>query len=113
MQREAKTFLSEIQQSCLQLAIITAGKTLDDYANDRTMRGAVAWEFTMIGENMGKLLKIAPEIGTSIPEARKIVDFRNVLVHGYSGVAHDAVWDALTRQVPQLLHEVNALLAEE
>jgi len=41
---------------------------------------------------------------------RKIVDFRNLLVHGYSAVEADRVWDMIQQRLPRLLAEVRALL---
>jgi uncharacterized protein with HEPN domain len=41
---------------------------------------------------------------------RKIVNFRNVLVHGYAMVEHTTVWGVLQKDVPMLEWEIHALL---
>jgi len=62
------------------------------------------------GEALGHTLRLAPEFGDRIGDARKIVDFRNLLVHGYSAVEADRVWDMIQQRLPRLLAEVRALL---
>jgi len=44
-------------------------------------------EFTLIGEALNVIAKRAPEIFEAIPEARQIVDFRNLLTHEYIKVS--------------------------
>jgi uncharacterized protein with HEPN domain len=113
MQREARTFLSDIQQACRRLARFTADKTLEDYLEDELLRSAVERQFEIIGEALNQALREAPEIEKRITEARSIVGFRNVLAHGYSEVEDHTVWGILTDRLPRLLQEVDALLAEE
>ena len=42
----------------------------------------------------------------------EIIGFRNVLIHGYDIVDRDAVWKAITVEVPALFATVTVLLAE-
>ena len=113
MRREAMKLLYDIQQAGLRIARFTAGKTVDDYLGDEVLRSAVKWEFATVGEALGQLLREAPEMETEITEARGIVDFRNRLIHGYSKVEEATVWDILILELPRLLEEVTALLADE
>ncbi len=43
----------------------------------------------------------------------QIISFRNVLAHGYNAVVDQRVWQAVNTEVPILLAEVLALMAEE
>lgn len=45
-----------------------------------------------------------------ITKHRRIVDFRNVLTHGYDLIDHRIVWSTIDEEVPVLLAEVEALL---
>jgi len=47
-----------------------------------------------------------------ITDCRRIIGFRNVLIHGYSIVNHERVWRIVREDLPKLLAEVEALLAE-
>ena len=60
-----------------------------------------------------KLLEdIQHDPGTAgrISKHRQIVDFRNVLTHGYDLVDHRLVWSTIEEEVPVLLTEVESLL---
>ena len=55
-------------------------------------------------------MRMDPELATRITKARAVVDFRNVLVHGYSIVRSERVWQSITIDLPLLLAEVRSLL---
>jgi uncharacterized protein with HEPN domain len=62
---------------------------------------------------MNRLSREFPDIVNRISGSRQIVGFRNVLAHGYDIVEHDEVWTTIANDVPRLLAEVQALMAEE
>ncbi|MBR1087607.1 hypothetical protein JQ621_08960 [Bradyrhizobium manausense] len=41
-------------------------------------------QFEIIGEALNRLSKDAPDIAGRVPDLRKIVSFRNLLIHGYA-----------------------------
>ncbi len=82
--------------------------TFDDYINDRKTRRAVEREFEIIGEAMNRVLKLVPDI--AISDARKIVDFRNFVIHDYNRIDNQLVWHTAQRKLPQLIEEVGQLL---
>lgn len=47
-----------------------------------------------------------------IPELRRIVSFRNILIHGYAEIDDRVVWEALTTRVSPLKPAVVALLGQ-
>jgi len=51
-----------------------------------------------------------PGTAGRITKHRRIVDFRNVLTHGYDLIDHRIVWSTIDEEVPVLLVEVEALL---
>ena len=72
------------------------------------LRRAVERNITIIGEAMNRLLQLAPEI--EITAARKIVDTRNYVIHGYDSVTDDIMWGIIMRHLPVLKSEVTKLL---
>lgn len=52
MQREARTYLYDIQQAAALIAEFTAGRNLDQYLADAMLRSAVERQFEIIGEAM-------------------------------------------------------------
>ena len=45
------------------------------------MRFAVERAFSIVGEALAQLSRIAPDVSIRISEARSIIAFRNILVH--------------------------------
>jgi len=50
--------------------------------------------------------------GSRITDYRKIVSFRNVLIHGYSKISHPVTWQVVQKDLPVLLAELCVLAAE-
>ena len=43
----------------------------------------------------------------------KIVSMRNRLIHGYDYIDFDILWQAITRNLPQLLNQLEQVLSED
>ena len=113
MQLEAKKYLYDIQQAVSLLARFTAGKRFADYAGDDMMRAAVEREFEIIGEALAKLAKLDPGLASGISEHRSIINFRNILIHGYADVDDRLVWDVVETRLPVLSREIDVLLGAD
>jgi uncharacterized protein with HEPN domain len=77
------------------------------------LRSAVERQFEIIGEALAKLAKIDQETATLISEHRRIIAFRNILIHGYAQIDDRLVWGVLDSKLPALSQEVKKLLEEE
>jgi uncharacterized protein with HEPN domain len=110
MQPEIKKYLYDMQQASQSLMAFLAGKGLDDYLQDELLRSATERKLMIIGEALNQLLRIEPEIEMQIPDARRIVDFRNILVHGYFAIEHETVWGILQKDLPLLAEKIDSLL---
>lgn len=86
----------------------TRSKRYEVYLSDVCLRRAVERNVTIIGEAMNRLLKLAPDI--EITAARRIVDTRNYVIHGYDSVTDDIMWGIIIRHLPLLKAEVEKLL---
>ena len=65
----------------------------------------------IIGEAINRLLKIDPAM--KIDNARKIVDLRNWVIHGYDKIDDVVIWGIVSKQIPLLKKQVKELLARE
>jgi uncharacterized protein with HEPN domain len=111
--RDSKTFLFDVQQAAAAIAEFTSGKTLDDYRADRLLRSGVERQFEIIGEALAQLTKIDAPVAARIADHQRIIGFRNVLIHAYSRVNDDAVWEIVLTKLPTLQREVESLLNED
>lgn len=76
------------------------------------LRAAVEREFEIIGEALSQLAKVDVPIATRVSEHRRIIAFRNLLIHGYADVDDQLVWSVAEGKLPILMSEVDALLQE-
>lgn len=79
-----------------------------DYEKNLLVKRAVERELEIIGEAMNKLLQLDEKI--NISNARRMVDVRNRVIHGYDKVDDGVIWGILKRHLPRLKKEVEALL---
>ena len=113
MRREAKKYLYDIRQAADLVAGFTAGKTLGDYERDAMLRSAVERQFEIIGEALAQLARLDEALASRISEYRRIIAFRNILIHGYAGVDYRIVWDIVESKLPTLRRKVAGLLEVE
>lgn len=110
MDNKDKKYLRDILNSIenIESYCSTRPKQYKTFCEDRCFRSAVQWEIAIIGEAMNRILKSHPDI--QITSARKIVDTRNFLIHGYDSLREDMIWAIVINHLPLLKTEVIALL---
>jgi uncharacterized protein with HEPN domain len=91
----------------------TTGKSFVDYDGDVLLRSAVERQFEIIGEAINRLSKIDNSVVATLPEAPRIVAFRNILIHGYDVVDNHVVWDVVQQNLVPLHTQVVSLLSTE
>ena len=94
------------------ILVHTAGRSLADYEADAFFRAGVERCFEVIGEALNRLQRTDPAVADRISGLRGIIGFRNVLAHGYDIVNHARVWRVIEHDLPTLMAEVRALLAD-
>ncbi len=113
MRLETRKYLYDIQRAVALLTEFTAGKAFADYARDAMRCAAVEREFEIIGEALAQLAKSDAEVAARISEHRRIIAFRNILIHGYAGVDDRLVWAVVETKLPALSREIETLLKSE
>ena len=106
------SLLRDIVESAEVICERTAGKTLRDYLPDEGLRDRVERRYITIGEAMAQLARRAPATAARFTNYREVINFRNFLVHRYSEIDNEKVWAHTVEDLPTLLREARALLAE-
>ena len=86
-------------------------KIYAEFVKDIRTKFAVERNIEIIGEAMSRILKKDSTI--EITNARKIVDTRNNVIHGYDRISDEAIWGIVINHLPLLKTEVEKLLAEQ
>lgn len=113
MPRDARAYLADVVDACEAIAAAVAAMDLEGYTGDRLVRSSVEREFIIIGEALAALSRTAEDIFPRITQARRIIDFRNLLTHEYPTVDDAIVWAIIGRDVPVLRRECKELLQRQ
>lgn len=113
MPRSLELYLSDLLDASLRIAKFIKGMDLSNYESNELVRSAVERQFTVIGEAMRQMEQHYPDFLHGILEARRIVDFRNFLVHQYANVDDEEVWSAAKSKLPDFQHQVQLLIDEQ
>ena len=111
--REVQKYLFDMAEACALIREFVAGRSFEDYSRDALLRSGVERQFEILGEALSRLLQMAPEVSSRISDSRRIVAFRNRLIHGYASVADDIVWGVIEANLPGLEQEIRQMLEED
>ena len=102
-------YLSDILESIACIDEFT-GKTkrFENYEVSKMMQAAVERHIEIIGEATKHLLELNPEI--EITNARKIINTRNKIAHGYDEIENSEIWNIIINHLPKLKLEAETLL---
>ena len=110
MNDRTRKLLFDVLDSCRSIRQWCATRSFSDYEAERQFRRAVEREFEIIGEALNRLDRTDPPTAARISELRRIVDFRNRIIHGYDTVDDTVVWGIVERHLPALVKEAIGLL---
>lgn len=107
MPHKISKLLLDIRLSGEEMLDFIEGKSFKEFQENRLLQLAIEREFEIIGEALRRLSKIDEEmLAERIPEYREIIDFRNIIAHGYDIIDEAVIWDFAVNQVPTLLEKV-------
>ena len=112
MRPDPRVLLADVDRAASDITRFAEGMDRETYVGDARTQAAVERKFEIIGEALNRLHQIQPEVAARIPSLREIVDFRNLLIHGYAIVIPERVWDYAENDLPNLHKMVQTLLAE-
>lgn len=110
MQPETRKYLRDMQDAASIILEVTKGRSAAEFKADRVVRGAVQWNFCVIGEALSQLKKLDGIAAAKITDHTKIIGFRNQLIHGYGVINDDITWEIVTAKLPKLAQELEQLL---
>ena len=111
MKREIKKHLFDIKISIESIdEYLGEKRDFIEYQRKKLLRRGIEREIEIIGEAMSRILKLDPNI--QIKNARKIVDTRNWVIHGYDKVDDVLIWGIISKNLPELKKEIDNFLKE-
>jgi uncharacterized protein with HEPN domain len=110
MSRDPRCFLWDALRAAESVQAFLRGKTYEAFVEDDLVRSAVERQLQIIGEALSQLARIDPQVARNVAELRRIIAFRNILVHGYAAIDYDTVWRLIEDKLPELQVNLQALL---
>jgi uncharacterized protein with HEPN domain len=83
----------------------------DEFYDNELLPGAIVFQLMIVGEAAARL---TPELRAAHPEVpwRGVIDMRNTLIHRYSQIDLDIVWQVVDEDVPRLREQIEPIWAE-
>ena len=112
-QRDIELFIVDIF-----VAIKKASEYIKDFDDKEEFRqDSLHWDATIrqleiIGEALNKLLEDESFSKLSPKYFRKVVNFRNIITHGYFGIDIDEVWNVLTLKLDMLNDDLKDIVQD-
>lgn len=109
MRREIRKYLFDIQEAIDSINdYLGEERDFQVYLDRKVLRRAVERELEIIGEATNRILKLDQKI--AITDSRRIVNLRNLVIHGYDQVDNVIIWGLISRDIPLLKKQVDYLL---
>ncbi len=110
---QVRVLLWDIEAAAHSIVRFTKDLTPEAYEASELVTAAVERKFEIIGAALAQVSKIHPATAEQIPDARQIIAFRNLLIHGYPVMRHDRVLRITQSSLPGLRRKVADLLREQ
>lgn len=111
MRRDPRAYLWDVREAARLITEFAGDVDFDAFEGSLLVRSAVERQFEIIGEALSQLAKLDLAMASQVPQFRRIVAFRNVLIHGYAALDHALVWRVIQEDLPVLRTAVERLLA--
>ena len=110
-EREIKNLLEDIYDAIKKIISYTKGMSYDDFICDDKTVDAVVRNFEIIGEASNR---IPDDFKTEHPEIewRRIVGFRNRIIHEYFGIDYENLWRIKNENIPTLSEFMEQILED-
>lgn len=106
MTDQGKKYLSDILRAIELIEQFTSNTdNYNSYCLDLKTQSAVERQLGIIGEAVNKFDKLLPDL--TLENARKIVGFRNRLIHTYDAVDSSMIWAIVKNHLGPLKNEIS------
>jgi uncharacterized protein with HEPN domain len=104
-------YLSDILSAIESIEGFVKGMDAEKFAKDDKTSSAVIRKFEIIGEAVKKVDQSLRDNTTDIPW-KEMAGMRDKLIHFYSGVDYNLVWQTIKIRLPQVKESIKKLLSK-
>ena len=103
--------VNHINDECEFILKHTNQITYDQYCNNELLLKALERCLGIIGEAANKIDK---EFASCYPEVewRKMAATRNIIIHNYTGIDYEVMWEIIIKDIPELEFQIKNIIKE-
>ena len=107
--RDIKAFLWDILKSIEKIEKWTEDIEFDEFVKNELLQDAIIRNLEIIGEACRYIPEDIREKHPQIPW-RRIVGFRNILIHKYFGIDYETTWFVIKNELPTFKEDFKKIL---
>jgi uncharacterized protein with HEPN domain len=112
MNKDQFRYLKDIKKAILSIESFVEGMNFEEFNNDDKTTSAVIRKLEIIGEATKSISNTIRDKYSQIPW-KEMAGMRDRLIHGYSEVDFNLVWETIQRKLTELKLEIQKILDEE
>lgn len=112
MLRDVSLYLQDIETACKKIIAYTEGVPKIVFFQGDMVFDATIRNLEVIGEAI-KQIPASFRVKYPNVEWRKIAGLRDIVIHHYFGIDSDIIWDVIQNKIPELLIQIQLMLANE
>lgn len=101
-------FVTEMIGAATRIVALTADRDVQDVEQDATVRDALLWNFTVLGEAANQVSAVTRDLHPDVPW-RRAAGMRNRIVHGYWSTDIDILVSTARDVIPDLLVQLSSV----
>jgi len=109
MKKDPQVYLYDILESIKQIELYCQNLTQSQFESDLKTQDATFRRLEIIGEAARNISRIERDQYPQIPW-QEIIGTRDKLIHGYSQIDYDLVWEIIKRDLPDLKEKISAIV---
>ena len=112
MKRDMRLYINDIWESILAIEEYTRSISEDEFYKNQQVQDAVIRRLEIIGEAVKNIDDDFRNKYTDIPW-KKIAGMRDIIAHEYFGIKLERIWDAATKDLPELKTTFDLIITKE
>ena len=108
-EKKDKIRLIDIIEAIDRVELYLKGAPKQRFLDEYTLQCTIIWQFEIIGEAANRLSSILKDSHSEIVWY-KIIGMRNKMIHGYSEVDLNRVWETARNELPILKIQINNII---
>ena len=109
LHKPEKLFL-DIRMAIEDIEKFCHGLTKEAFLANGLVQAAVERKLGIIGEAVSQLARQFPAEAARLPDHKKIIGLRNIIVHAYDVIDPEIVWEIVSDHLPALMEAVRKTL---